>query len=195
MKRLWILILLLSLSAIGRAEAQTSSVRIRGGYPTGFEIIDGDTVPTFNIVQVYAFTRPKDMRRYARLVHNVKKVYPYAQDAAAYLDTLDTQLSLIDNPKAQKKFVNQMEKKIVKRYTPILEKMTYSQGKVLIKLIDRQTQRTSYQLLRDFRGGFSAGFWQTVARMFKANLKDQYDKDGDDQLIEQIIILYEAGLI
>ena len=169
--------------------------KMRGGYPTGYEIIDGDTVIKVSILPVYVFRKPKDMRRYQKLVRNVKIVYPYAKQARAYLDTLEAEILKIDNPKERARFAKAMEKEIVRKYRPVLERMTFSQGKILIKLIDRETERTSYQILKQFRGGFVAGFWQTIARIFKANLKDEYDKEGDDQLIEQIIILYEAGLL
>ena len=88
-----------------------------------------------------------------------------------------------------------MEKELVKRYTPVLERMTRSQGLVLIKLIDREVNRTAFQLLEDYRSKFSARFWNTIGRLFKANLKAGYDPEGEDALIEQIIILYEAGLL
>ncbi len=169
--------------------------KMRGGYPTGYEIIDGDTVIKVSILPVYVFRKPKDMRRYQKLVRNVKIVYPYAKQARAYLDTLEAEILKINNPKERARFAKAMEKEIVRKYRPVLEQMTFSQGKILIKLIDRETERTSYQILKQFRGGFVAGFWQTIARIFKANLKDEYDKEGDDQLIEQIIILYEAGLL
>ena len=73
--------------------------------------------------------------------------------------------------------------------------MTFSQGKLLIKLIDRETEHTSYDLVKELRGGFRAFFWQSVARLFGANLKDTYDKDGEDQIVEELIQLYEAGLL
>ena len=92
--------------------------------------------------------------------------------------------------------LKELEKELVERYTPILEKMTYSQGKILIRLIDRETERTSYELLEEFRGKFAAKFWNTIARIFRANLKQEYDPtQGEDKLIEQIINLYEAGLL
>ncbi len=73
--------------------------------------------------------------------------------------------------------------------------MTRSQGKILLKLIDRETEYTSYEIVREFRGGFVAGFWQGVAKIFGANLKTEYDREGDDKMLEQIVLLYEAGLL
>ncbi|WP_418165095.1 DUF4294 domain-containing protein, partial [Alistipes ihumii] len=76
-----------------------------------------------------------------------------------------------------------------------LKKMTLSQGKLLIKLIDRETDQTSYELVKELRGGFRAFFWQSIARLFGANLKDTYDKEGEDMMVEELIRLYEAGLL
>lgn len=73
--------------------------------------------------------------------------------------------------------------------------MTLSQGKLLIKLIDRETDQTSYELVKELRGGFRAVFWQSIARLFGANLKDTYDKEGEDMMVEELIRLYEAGLL
>lgn len=168
---------------------------LSGGRVTGYEIIDGDTVAVVTINPVYVFTKPKDMRQYERLVRNVKKVYPYAQDARRYMEILETELVKLETQKERDQFTKQMEKELVKKYTPILENMTYSQGKILIKLIDRETSRTSYEIIQEFRGNFSATFWNMIAKVFKADLKQGYDKDGEDKLIEQIIILYEAGLL
>ena len=129
------------------------------------------------------------------MVNNVKKVYPYAKDAKFYFESLTAQLALTTDEKEREQITDDLEKELIKRYTPVLERMTRSQGKVLIKLIDREVNRTAYQLLEDYRSKFSAKFWNTIARLFKANLKDGYDPKGEDALIEQIIILYEAGLL
>lgn len=179
-------------SVVGQTRSRMS---IRGGVIGGIEIENGDTIQLVHVLPVYAFTKPKDMRRYQRLVNNVKKVYPYAKEARMYLDTLNTAYEAAKTNRQREAMAKSLEKKIVKKYTPILLKMTRSQGKVLIKLIDRETSYTSYELLDKYRGSFSAKFWNTMARVFKANLKEGYDKEGEDALIEQIIILYEAGLL
>lgn len=169
--------------------------RYRGGYLSGFEVIGRDTLPEVTIIPIYVFTKPKDMRQYQRLVDNVKKVYPYAKDARFYFDSLNAQLALTDSEEERERITDELEKELIKRYTPVLERMNRSQGKILIKLIDREVNRTAFQILEDYRSKFSARFWNTIARLFKANLKDGYDPKGEDELIEQIIILYEAGLL
>jgi len=97
--------------------------------------------------------------------------------------------------KAQKEYIRQVYHQIKDEYTPVLKHMTRTQGKVLLKLIDRETEYTAYEVLKEFRGGFVAGFWQGVSRIFGQNLKSQYDKDNEDKMIEQIVIYYEAGLL
>ena len=95
----------------------------------------------------------------------------------------------------EKEYIKQIYHEIKDEYTPVLKHMTRTQGKVLLKLIDRETEYTAYEVLKEFRGGFVAGFWQGVSRIFGQNLKSQYDKDNEDKMIEQIVIYYEAGLL
>ena len=148
------------------------------------------------LADVITFRSIGDIKRHRKLIRNVKAVYPYAVDARRYFQELTAQLDTVTNKKERDRITRNLEREIVKRYTPILEKMTYSQGKILIRLIDRETERTSYQILEEFRGKFAAKFWNTIARIFRANLKQEYDPtQGEDKLIEQIIILYEAGLL
>ena len=97
--------------------------------------------------------------------------------------------------KAQKAYIRQVYNQIKEEYTPVLKHMTRTQGKVLLKLIDRETEYTAYEVLKEFRGGFVAGFWQGVSRIFGQNLKSEYDKQNEDRMIEQIVIYYEAGLL
>lgn len=166
-----------------------------GGYVTGIEVQGGDTIIVATIVPVVVYEKAKDMRQYAKLVYNVKKVYPYALEAKQYMQILEAELMKLETKKEREAFTKKMEDELVEKYTPILKKMTFSQGKVLIKLIDRETSMTAYEIVREFRGKFAAGFWNTIARLFSANLKAEYDAEGEDQIIEEIIVLYEAGLL
>ena len=167
----------------------------RGYYNSRYEVHGQDTLAVIDMWPLYVFERPADMRKYAKLVYNVKVVYPIAQEARAKLAVMEEHLQSLSSKSAQREYIKHMEREIKNQYTPVLKKMTFSQGKILIKLIDRETDRTSYELVRQLRGSFSAFFWQSIARIFGANLKDTYDKEGEDKIIEQIILLYEAGLI
>jgi len=130
-----------------------------------------------------------------KLIRNVKIVYPIAKEANRRLREVDAKMATIKSKKDQSAYIKQVEKDLKTEYTPVLKQITFSQGKILIKLIDRETSNTSYELVKQLRGTLSAFFWQSIARIFGANLKDTYKKEGEDKLIEEIIVLYEAGLI
>ncbi|MBP3356004.1 MAG: DUF4294 domain-containing protein [Rikenellaceae bacterium] len=156
---------------------------------------DGDTIVGYQMLPVYSFRRKVDMRRYQRMIDNLKKVYPIACEAQRLLAQMEREIVDIADKKEQKAYVKRMEQELKAQYTPVLRTMTRSQGKILIKLIDRQTDRTSYEIVRQLRGGFSAFFWQGVARLFGANLKSEFDAEGEDELLDRLILLYEAGLL
>ena len=135
------------------------------------------------------------MRRYARLVRAVKRVYPIAEEARVLMRTMESELLALPNKKQQKMYIKGIEKRLVREYTPVLKKMTIYDGSVLLKLIDRQTDDTAFDIVKEFRGGFEASLWQALAKMFGNNLKTDYDPAKDDQLLEQIVRLYEKGLL
>lgn len=186
-------ILILTLAAAGIACGQ--SHRAAGYSRAWVEVEHGDSVQNIEILPVYVFRRPADMRKYQRMVIAVKKVYPIAKYARRRMAEMEEVLLTLPTRKAQRAYTKQMEKQIKDEYTPVLKKMTRSQGKILLKLIDRETEYTSYEIVREFRGKFVAGFWQGVAKIFGANLKTEYDREGDDKMLEQIVLLYEAGLL
>lgn len=155
----------------------------------------GDSIALIHILPVYVFSRPADLRRYQRLVDAVIKVYPIAKVAQQKLRTMERVLADIPSKKEQKAYIRRVYDEIKAEYTPVLKRMTRTQGKVLLKLIDRETEFTAYEVLREFRGGFIAGFWQGVSKIFGQDLKSEYDRLGEDRLLEQIIVYYEAGLL
>jgi hypothetical protein len=160
----------------------------------------GDTIPQMVASPLYFFSmsngrRVMPQQQVDRLVRNVKAVYPIARAANAKLVEMEAHLLTLATDKERDRYIKQVENELKAQYTPILKEMTYSQGKILIKLIDRETSHTSYELVKRFRGSLSAFFWQSIARLFSANLKESYDAEGEDQAIEQIIKLYEAGAI
>lgn len=192
MKR-WLLILLTLLTAAPDAQAQ----RPARGYwhkEWGFDE-NGDSIAVIHMLPVYVFNRGIDRRRWYKLVQAVKKVYPVAQAARQKMADMEDELARLPTKKAQKAYIKSVYDEIKGEYTPVLKHMTRTQGRVLLKLIDRETDYTAYEILREFRGGFVAGFWQTVSRIFGQNLKSEYDKEGEDRMIEQIVVYYEAGLL
>lgn len=159
---------------------------------------DGITLPEMEIKEVYIIGRTSNSRkfpfwRYERLIYNLKRVYPYALLVRARLEKVNAELENIPDEKDRKKFLRDVEKDVFREYEDDIRDMTITQGKLLIKLIDRETQNTSYILIRQYRGSFSAAFWQGIARIFGTNLKEEYDPFGDDALMERILIEIESG--
>ena len=190
-KRLYILLFLvfLSVSAMGQFR------RERSYWHQEWVIENGDSVAVFHLTPVRKYARKPDMRRYARLVRAVKRVYPIAEEARVLMRTMERELLALPNKKQQKMYIKGIEKRLVREYTPVLKKMTIYDGSVLLKLIDRQVDDTAFDIIKEFRGGFEAGLWQALAKMFGNNLKTDYNPDQDDMLLEQIVTLYEKGLL
>lgn len=161
-------------------------------------VINGDTIPdiTLDEVEVLLLKYPKSKRgkrRLTRYVKNVKKVLPYAKLAGAKLREYEVILKNTDNDKQRRKIMKQAEKEINEEYGDKLKDLTFSQGFILIKLIDRETGNSSYELVQELRGKFTAFFYQTFARLWGYNLKVKYDPDGEDRQLEVIVRLIELG--
>ncbi len=163
-------------------------------------VVDGDTIPVIGLheIEIYTFTIPKNRRakkRLTRLIKNVKRVYPWARLAGIQLRRYDTMLVAAKTDKERRKIMKQAEKEINAKYGNDLKKLTFSQGRILIKLIDRETGNTSYSLVQELRGNFTAFFYQAFARIWGYNLKVKYDPEGDDKQIEAIVKMIERGQI
>ncbi len=163
-------------------------------------IIGKDTIIHRDIKEVWVypkrnFTDRRTQKQYYRLVQRVKKVYPYAQKANELLKKYEPQYQAMKSDRDKRKLIKRVQDQLMDEYKDDLKKMSISDGRVLIKLIDRQTGKTSYNIIRELRGGFTAAFWQGIALLFKNNLKDEYDPYGEDMLIENIVILIESGYL
>lgn len=172
--------------------------RFRGGFVAGTDVdpMTGDTTYTIQLSNIIAYRSIGSIKRERRLIRRVKKVYPYAVEAGRLLEELNDTLAVVTSEKERGRITKALEDQIVDTYTPVLENMTFSEGKILIRLIERETGYTAFELVQEFRGKFSAKFWNMIARIFSANLKQSYNPtQGEDKLIEQIIILIEAGLL
>lgn len=159
---------------------------------------DGEILPEVEIKEVTVYARPqfpkkRDFRKYERLVYNLKRVYPYALLVRNRLLLVNEDMRNIQSDKERKVYMKKVEKDVFAEYEGDIRELTITQGRLLIKLIDRETQNTSYTLIKDYRGKLAAAFWQGIARIFGTNLKEEYDPDGDDALIESIIMEIEAG--
>lgn len=163
-------------------------------------IINGDTVAVvdlkaFMTFPAYGTPTRRDAARYDRLVYNVKKVYPYAKLAGVKLLEYEKALDSIQSEKQRRAYIKKAEKELEDEFGADIRDLTYSQGKILIKLIYRQTGNSSFEIVRELRGKFSAFVWQTLASLFGYDLKTGYDPvlNADDQAIERIVLSIEQG--
>ena len=129
------------------------------------------------------------------MIRAVKKVYPLALEAAMRMENLEEELAARERNKDKKAYTKAIEEALKEELTPMLWKMTRYEGKILLKLLDRETNYTAYNIIKDFRSGFTAGFYQMIAKLFGNNLKLEYDPTGEDRLLEQIVLYYKAGLL
>ena len=197
MKRILLYLLFFSFIAVLAQAQKTTTIN---GYVVPVCVYKGDTIPALRLPTVYVFKplkfkNKKQEREYNRLVHNVKKTLPIAKEVnRAIIETYEF-LQTLPDEKSREKHLKKVEKGVKEQYTPRLKKLTFSQGKLLIKLINRETNSSSYELVKAFLGPFKAGFYQAFAALFGASLKKEYHPEGEDILIEQIIILVENGQI
>ncbi len=159
---------------------------------------DGETLPEIeleeiSVVEKVGIRERFQWWRYKRLVHNVKRVYPYSLVVRQQFTEINDTLQKIKGDKERKQFLKDYESDLFGKYEDDIKHMTITQGRILIKLIDRETQNTSYELIRDYRGSISAFFWQGIARIFGSNLKAEYEPEGKDYLIEKVIYEIENG--
>lgn len=160
-------------------------------------VIDGDTLPVVNLNTItieseMVFATRKQREQWNSVKFNVRKVYPYAILASAKLRQYENTLNSMPEGD-RKEYMEFAEDQLQKEFGEELKKLSMKQGKILIKLIDRQTGNTSYELVKKLRGSFRAFMWQGVARLFGSNLKSEYDADGEDKLIELAIKQIESG--
>jgi len=185
-------------------EAQTPSnvEEVDGMYLLETVIVDGDTIPVITLrpkrVSAYRKSRSKRyQRRWDKIHRNVVKVYPYAKVAGDLINEYNRNLKDLETETEREAYLDQCEEDLKAEFEGDLRKMTTSQGRVLIKLIDRETGQTSYELIKDLKSGFTAFMWQGVAKLFGTDLKDHYNPDENetDDMIEGIVLQIEDGII
>jgi len=160
-------------------------------------LVDGDSIQYMELSNVYVypdltFKSKRQQQSYMRLVKNVKKVLPLAKqvrqiiiETAEFTETLP--------PSERDAHLKRVEQAIVKEYKPQMKKLTFSQGKLLIKLVDRECNSTAYEAMQAFIGPVRSGMWQAFAWMFGASLKKGYEPEGTDRLTERVVLMVEAG--
>ena len=196
MKRLFVILICISFASAASAQ-----------WPKNLQIIQGelsgrDTIPHVDLpeVGVYPpreFKNKSDEQKYWRLVSRVKKVLPYAKEAGVLVRKYELEVPPNARGRDRRVYVRRAEDKLMEKYGATIKNMSINDGRILIKLIDRETHKASYDLIQELKGGVPAAFWQGVARIFGNNLKAKYDpiKDGEDRQIEQIIQYIEMGII
>lgn len=160
----------------------------------------GDTIPYVFMKEYYVWARrsfksKSEERKYSRLEKKVKTVYPYARKASALLRKYEAQMSGVEDRKTIKNYYRQVEKELWDEYGQELTDLSVSEGRILIKLIDRETERTSYELVKELRSGFTAFVFQGMARMFGHNLKSEYNAADEDKYIEEIVLAIQLNQI
>lgn len=161
-------------------------------------VVDGDTIQYMELQNVYVYPEPtfknkRQQQAYTRLVRNVKKVLPIAKEVRQILIETAEYVETLPTKRERDEHLKRVEESIVKEYKPKMKKLTFSQGKLLIKLVDRECNSTAYEAIQAFVGPVRAGMWQAFAWMFGASLKKGYNPDGVDKLTERVVLMVEAG--
>jgi len=164
----------------------------------GKALLDGDSVLFMQMNKVYVypqaeFKNERQRKAYNRLVYNVKKVLPIAKEVNQIVLETYEYLETLPDKKARSAHMKKVESEIYEKYKPRMKKLSYSQGKLLIKLVNRECNSSSYEIVKAFMGPIRAGFWQAFAWAFGASLKKEYDAEGTDRLTERVILLVESG--
>ena len=192
---LLIIALITLLVAAPDAAAQSRRQRVRGASAARWQRDrSGDSVLCITILPVKV-GGGINLKEHERMIRAVKKVYPLAKDAARRLENLDAELEALELKRDRKAYTKALEDALTAEITPMLWKMTRYEGKILLKLIDRETNITVFGIIKELRSGFTAGFYQALARLFGNNLKLEYDPEGEDAVLEQIVLYYNAGVL
>ena len=196
-KRIAIVVTGLLMGLMVQAQENVSDQTFVPTVKVGQTLVDGDSIQYMEMSPVYVYPEPtfkskRQQQAYMRLVKNVKTVLPLAKqvrqiiiETAEFTETLP--------PKERSAHLKRVEQAIVKEYKPQMKKLTFSQGKLLIKLVDRECNSTVYETMQAFIGPVRSGMWQAFAWMFGASLKKGYDPEGVDRLTERVVLMVEAG--
>ena len=208
--KIWkcIILFLMSYFTIEQAEAQDHFVPTEGEQKIQVvfykkvqkEFYKGDSItviimPELPVYPPLKFKNRREVMRYNRLVYNVKKTLPIAKRVNQTIAETYEYLEKLPTKKEKDAHIRAVEKGIKKQYTPEMKKLTYSQGKLLIKLVDRECNQNSYEIVKAFFGPFKAGFYQAFAAIFGASLKKNYDPEADDKLTERVVRMVEIGAL
>lgn len=163
-------------------------------------VVHGDTLPHLNLEEVNVFGKKLDKRQYRRytrrqerLEYNVRKVYPYAQIAARKIREIDTRISTVSDRKKRKQIIKEEYGEMMKTFRKPLTRLSITQGRILIRLIYRETNNSAFAHIKEYKGSVNAYFWQSIALLFGNNLKADYEPYGKDADIEEIVLAIRRG--
>ena len=212
MKRLYIVLFFSVFCALGSWAQNDGNIRVNPNEtevdmdnPTfvpmvkvGKVLDKGDSIQYVELNKIYVypqltFENERQRMEYNRLVYNVKKVLPIAKEVNKIIVETYEYLQTLPDKKSRDEHMKLVEADIKREYTPRMKKLTYAQGKLLIKLVYRETSSSSYQLIQAFLGSVRAGFYQTFAWIFGASLKKEYQPNGVDRLTERVVLQVESG--
>lgn len=181
-----------------KAEAQNKVTKNATGITVSNAFYDGDSITQVNFYTLHVyppmvFKNTRQERAYYKLIRDVKRTLPLAKTINHIIIETYEYMQTLPPGKEREEHIKRVEKGLKAQYTPQMKKLTYAQGKLLIKLVDRECNQTSYELVKAFIGPFKAGVYQTFASIFGASLKKEYDPEGDDAMTERIILMVESG--
>lgn len=190
------IVLLLIVPLSGFTQTQVPKISMKGDTAAvASDSIIHIILPSIDILPAKKDMTTKQLRQYSQLELKVKKVYPIAKVAATKLAEYNRVYTTFNTERERKNYVKVVEKDLFSEFEDELRVMKVSEGRILIKLLDRETGSSSFEIIKEFKGGFSAFFWQSVAKLFGHDLKAQYDPVNEDRLIEYIIVQIDLGLI
>lgn len=186
-------------SGMEQLQKNTGSGSSGEGEYLQYIIDNGDTVYVDNLPAAHVYQRlprqkGREWRQYYRLVHNFSKVYPYALVARHLVEEVDSTI-VADNLKRGKreKYISRMQKELFEVFEQPMRNLTVSQGALLMRLIDREVGKSSFNIIKDYKNGMAAGFWQGIAKLFGTDLKKPYDPEGEDKPTEELVQKWESG--
>ncbi len=152
------------------------------------------TLPAARVYEKMPKQKGREWRRYYRLVHNFAKTYPYALVARKLVEEVDSTIAADNLVRGKRdRYISRMQKELFDMFEKPMRNLTVSQGAMLMKLIDREVGKSSYNIIRDYKNGMAAGFWQGIAKMFGTDLKKPYDPEGEDEPLEELVRKWENG--
>lgn len=195
MKRLIYIVVFFCLPVFSVNAQKKDTAQVMMGLVENGDTLIHKTIKEVVVVPPRHFESKRMQRRYNRFLAKVKKVYPLAVEAEELLKKYEPIYDKLEDKRDKRKLMKSLEKELLAEHKDELKTWSISDGRILLKLINRETDRTPYSIIRDFRGDFSAFFWQGIAKLFSNDLKAGYEPEGEDKWLEEIVTLIELGYI